>query len=210
MRRQRLPRLHLLLIVPLTLPVFSARLIWTQERPSASETPTQSSSLAAQFVAVPEAEIRFHAAYEILSLPFAANHGQTPSLVRFSSGDIGYHPSLTTKNALPELWQFTKIDERQVKANHFIGNAPAEWLTDVIRHNTVHDRTPDPGGDVAYYGHRIPWAGRIIFGIGKQAKFHPRVTRVLEVIRPGLGVDKPSPPGGLAGNTHVVGRGSFR
>ena len=208
MRRQRLPRLHLLLIVPLTLPVFSARLLWTQERPSASETPTQSSSLAAQFVAVPEAEIRFHAAYENLSLPFAANHGQSPSLVRFSSGDIGYHPSPTTNNALPELWKLKKIDEPQVKANHFLGKAPAEWR--VVPHNRVHDRTPDPGSDVAYYGHRIPWAGRIIFGIGKQAKFHPRVTRVLEVIKPGLGVDKPSPPGGSAGNTHVVGRGPFR
>ena len=85
----------------------------------------------------------------------------------------------TKNNALPELWQLAKIDESQVKANHFIGNAPAEWLT----HNTVHFRTPDPGGDVAYYGHRIPWAGRIILGIGKQAKFHPRVTRVLEANR---------------------------
>ena len=58
----------------------------------------------------------------------------------------------------------------------------------------VHFRTPDPGSDVAYYGHRIPWAGRIILGIGEQAKFHPRVTRVLEVIKPGLGAGKPSPP----------------
>ena len=165
MRRQRLSRLHLLLIVPLTLLVFSARLTWTQERPSASKAPTQTPDLSAQFVAVPEAKIRFHPAYENLSLPFAANHGQAPSQVRFSSGDIGYHFLATKNNTLPELWQFTKIDEPQVKANHFIGNAPTEWLT----HNVVHFRTPDPGGDVAYYGHRIPWAGRIILGVGKQA-----------------------------------------
>ena len=175
---------------PLTLLVFSARLTWTQERPSASKTPTQLSNLAAQFVAVPEGKIRFHPVYENLSLPFAPNQGQTPSQMRFRSYDIGYHPSPTRNNALPELWQLAKTAEPQVKANHFIGNTPTEWLT----HNGVHFRTPDPGGDVPYYGHRIPWAGRLILDIGEQAKFHPRVTRVLEVIEPGFGVGKPSSP----------------
>src|SRR5271165_6847463 len=117
MRCQRLSRLHLLLIVPaLTLLVFSARSTWTQERPSASKTPTQLSNLAAQFVAVPEAKIRFHPAYEKLSLPFAPSQGQTRSLVRFRLLDIGYHLSPTKKNMLPELWQLARIDERQVKA----------------------------------------------------------------------------------------------
>src|SRR5271166_1511768 len=120
MRRPRLSRLHLLLIAPLTLLTFSVRLTWTQERPSASKTPTQSSNLAAQFVAVPEGEIRFHPAYENLSLPFAPNQGQTPLLVKLRTLDIGYHPSLIRNNALPELWQLTKIDEPQVKANHFL------------------------------------------------------------------------------------------
>jgi hypothetical protein len=180
--RQRLSRLHLLLIVTaLTLLVFSARLTWTQERPSTSKIPTQSSNLAAAFATVPEAEILFHPA-ENLSLPFAANHGQAPSQARFSSGDIGYHFSATKNNTLPELWQLAKIDEPQAKANHSIGNAPTEWLI----HNVVHFRTPDQGGDVAYYGHRIPWAGRIILGIGEQAKIHPRATRVLWLIDPHL------------------------
>lgn len=182
MRRQRPSRLHLLLIVPLTLLVFSARFTWTQERPSASKAPTQTPDLSAQFVAVPEAKIRFHPAYENLSQPFAANHGQAPSQARFNSGDIGYHFLATKDNTLPELWQFAKIDEPQVKANYFIGNPPTEWLT----HNVVHFRTPDPGGDVAYYGRRIPWAGRIILGVGKQATFHPRVARVLWLIDPHL------------------------
>ncbi len=182
MRRQRPSRLHLLLIVPLTLLVFSARLTWTQERPSGNKTPTQLSNLAAQFVAVPEAKVRLHPAYENLSLPFAANHEQAPSQVRFSSGDIGYHPSLTRNNALPELWKLKKIDEPQVKANYFLGNAPTEWLT----HNAVHFRTPDPGGYVAYYGDRIPGAGRIILSLGEQAKIHPRATRVLWLIDPHL------------------------
>lgn len=209
MRRRRLSRWHVLLIVPLTLLVVSPRLTWTQERPSANETPTQLSNLAAQFVAIPEGEVRFHPAYENLSPPFAPTQAPTPSLGRFRSVGLGEDLSLTKNNAAPEVWQPAKI-ERQAKASHFIGNIPTEWLTSVIPRNTAHYRTPDPGGDVAYYGHRIPWAGRIILNIGKQAEFHPRVTHVLEVIKPGLGVGKPSPPGGSAANTQVVGRGPFR
>jgi len=170
------------MVPALTLLVFSARSTWTQERPSGNKTPTQLSNLAAQFVAAPEANTHFHPASENLSLPFAPDQGQTPSQARFSSGDIGYHSSPTRNNALPELWQLKKIDEPQVKASQFIGNAPAEWLT----RNVVHFRTPDQDGDVAYYGHRIPWAGRIILGIGEQARIHPRATRVLWLIDPHL------------------------
>jgi len=172
--------------MPLTLLVFSARLTWTQEGPSASKTPTQLSSLATQFVAAPEAQVRFHPAYEKLSLPFAPNQGQTPSQVRFRTGEIGYYSSLTRNKALPELWQLAKIDGPQVKANHFLSNVPTEWLTHVVPQNTVHYRTFDPGGDLQYYSTRIPWAGRIILSVGQQAKFHPRATRVLELIEPGL------------------------
>ncbi len=209
MRRQRPSRLHLLLIVPLLVLVGSARLTWTQERPSANETPTQLSNLAAQFVAVPEGEIRFHPAYENLSLPFASNQVQTSSLGNFRSVDIGHDPSLTKNNVLPELWQLAKI-EPQVKASHFIGNTPTEGLTNVIPRNTVHYRTFDPGGDVAYYGNRIPWAGRIVLSIGKQAKSHPRVFRVLELVEPGSGSGNRPPPGGSAGNIQVIGRGRLR
>ena len=193
MRCQRLSRLHLLRIVPLTLLVFSARLTWTQERPSASTTPIQLPNLAAQFVAVPEAKTRVTPAYENLSLPLASNQGQTPSPARFSSGDIGYHFSATKNNTLPELWQLAKIDEPQVKVNHFMGNAPTEWLTNVIP-NTAHYRTPDPSGYVQYYGRRIPWAGRIILSLGEQARIHPRATRVLWLID-AFALSKPlSPP----------------
>ncbi len=182
MRCQGLSRSHPLLIVPLTLLLFSARLTWTQERPLASTTPIQLPNLTAQFVAVPEAEIRFDPAYEHLSLPFAANHGQAPSQARFSSGDIGYHFLATKNNTLPEVWQLAKIDEPQARVNHFLGNAPTEWLTQ----NAVHFSTPDPGGYVQYYGHRIPGAGRILLSLCEQAKVHPRATRVLWLIDPHL------------------------
>ena len=209
MRRQRLSRLHLLLIVPLTLLVFSALLTWTQESPFASKTPTQLSSLAAQSAAVPEVRIRFHPDHEHLSLPFSPNQGQTPSLVRFRSLDIGYHLSLTKNNALPELWQLAKIDGPQAKTNHFIGNAPTEWFTDVVTDNTLHYRTPGRGGDLQYYGRHIPWAGRVVLSIGEQAKFHPRLARVIELIKPGLRLDNRLPRRS-AGNIQIIGRGQLR
>ncbi len=208
MRCQRLSRLYLLLIGPLTFLVLSACLTWTQERPSASETPTQSSSLAAQFAAVPEANIRSHPVNETLSLPFAPNQGQTPYL-RFRSLDIGYHLPPIKNNALPGLWQLAKTDElQQAKANHFIDNTPIEWLTDVSTHDKVYFRTRDPARDLAYYGHQIPWAGRIILGIGKQAQFHPRVTRVIELIGPGLTFENRLPRGSVS-NIHAIGRGQL-
>jgi hypothetical protein len=208
MRRHRLCRLHLLLIMPLTLLVVSARLTWTQARPSANETPTQLSNLAAQFVAIPESKISFQPAYENLSLPFAPTQGQSPSQVRFRALDIGYHLSLIKNNALPELSQLAKIDEPQVRANHFIGNAPAEWLTDVNPRNTVHYRALDLGGDLEYYGQHIPWAGRIILSIGEKAKVHPRVFRVFELIGPGLTFENRVPRESV-GNIHVSGRGQL-
>jgi hypothetical protein len=211
MRRHRLSRLHLLLIVPLTLLTLSPRLAWTQETHSADKTPPQLSNLAARFVAVPEGELRFHPAYQNLALPFAPIQRQTSSQMRLRSIDIGYHLPPPKNNALPRLWQLAKTDEPQVRANHFIANAPAKWLIDVTSHNRVHYRSPGPGGDVPYDGQPVPWVGRIILSIGQQAKFHPRVAHVLGVINPGLGAGNPTPTGGPTGNTHVVvGRGPFR
>ena len=190
MPRQRPSRSHLLLIVPLTLLILSEHRIWTQETLSI-KAPIQSASLAARFAALPEARVHFHPVWENLSLPFAPNQGETLPLVRFPPLDIGYHPSLPKTNRLPELWQPAKEREQQAKANPFIGNTPTEWLTPIALHY-MGCCPPDRNDAVQYYGHRIPWAGRVILGVGKQARFHPRVARVVELIRPGLSFDKPS------------------
>jgi hypothetical protein len=193
MRRQRLSRNHFHLIVPLALLLFSARLSWTQERTSANKIPTQRSISDARFIAIPEAG-KLNSVYGKCKLPFAPDEGQTRSLVRFRTLDFGYPLSLTKNNPLPDLWQLAKVAERQVKANHFIGAAPTEWLTDAIPHDTAHYRSLDLGDEVQYYGNRIPLAGRIILGIGKQAKFHPRVFRLFELIDPGLSLGNPAHP----------------
>ncbi len=192
MRRQRLSRSRPLLIVPLTLLVFSARFTWTQERPSASETPTQVSSLAAQFAAVPEANLRFPAACKSLSPPFAPNQASASPEAGTRLPGSGHPISLPTNNPSPRLWQPAKTDGPPVKANQFMGNVPREWLTDAVPKATRY-RMSSSSGDAQYYGHRIPWADRIMLGVGKQAKFHPRVTRVIGLISPGSGGGKPSP-----------------
>jgi hypothetical protein len=209
MGRQRVSRLLLLSLVPLPLLMFSACLAWTQEMLSASETPIQFAGPAEQFAAVPEAKTRVHPTDEILPLPFAPHQGQTPSLVRFRTPDTGYHLPPIKNSALPELWQRAKIDELRAKENHFIDNSPIEWLSDVSTHNKVSFRTPGPGEDLAYYGQRIPWAGRVLLNIGEKAKVHPRVFRVVELIGPGLTFENPAPRGS-AGNIQVIGRGRRR
>ena len=75
-----------------------------------------------------------------------------------------------SNNASPKLWQLPKADEQQAQANHFVGNTPTEWLTGAITRDKVQNRPPSPGGDVAYYGNRIPIAGRIILGAGVRGR----------------------------------------
>ncbi len=192
MRPERLSPVHLLLIVSLSTVMFSARLTWAQEISPASKASTQVSIPVAHSVVAPEAGIRFNPAYEEFSLPFAPH--QELSLLRFRSFDVANIIPLSKNDTSNGLWQFTKIDEPQVKANQFIGNVPTEWLTYPIPHNTAPYRAPDGGDALQYYGHRFPWAGRIMLGVGRQAEFHPRVFRVFEVIRPALSLGKPTYP----------------
>lgn len=187
MCRQRLSPVHLFLAVSLSPVMFSAHVTWTQDMSPASKSPAQVSVLAPQSVAVPEGGLRFNPAYGKLSLPFASNKG--PPLLGSRSFDVGYLSPLTKNETSNGPWQLTKM-EPQAKANQFIGNTPTEWLTYSIPHNTVHYRAPTGSDALQYYGNRLPWAGRVILGVGKQAKFHPRVARVVEVIKPGLSFDK--------------------
>ncbi len=191
MHPKRLSHVHLLLIVSFGTAMFSARLTWAQEMSPASKTSTQVSVLAPHSVAVPEAGIRFNPAYEKLSLPFAPQQG---SSLGFRPFDLGYLFALTKNGLSKGPWQLTKMDGPQGKVNLFIGDTPTEWLTYFVPQSTVRYRTSDWGDALQYYGNRIPWAGRVMLGVGRQAAFHPRVVRVFEVIRPALSLGKPTYP----------------
>ncbi len=191
MRPERLSPVHLLLTLSLSTVMFSARVTWTQEMPPASKSPAQAPVLAPHSVAVPDAGIRFNPAYEELSLPFAH---QESSLLRFRPLDVGSLIPLTKNYTSNVPRQLTKMDEPQAKANHLMGNAPAEWLISSIPQDKAHYRTLEGDDVLQYYGHRVPWAGRIMLRVGRQAAFHPRVVRAFELIRPALSLGKPTYP----------------
>jgi hypothetical protein len=192
MRPERLSLVHLLLIVSLSTVMLSAHLARAQEMSPASEASTQASIFAPHSVAIPEAGLRFNPAYEELSLPFAPH--QELSSLRFRSFEGANIIPLGKNDTSNGPWRFTKIDEPLGKANQFIGNVPTEWLTYPIPHNTVPYRAPGGGDVLQYYGHRIPWAGRIMLGVGRQAEFHPRVLRLFELVSPALSLGKPTYP----------------
>ena len=104
--------------------------------------------------------------------------------MNFPPLDVSYHPPLPNTNYMPELWRLATIPEPPARTYHFIGNTPIGWLTPVIRQDM--GRSLDRNDALQYYGHRIPVAGRIILGIGKQADFHPRVTRIVRFIQPAV------------------------
>jgi hypothetical protein len=186
MRPLRLPH-SLSLIVSLTL-VFLGRLISGQEAPFASKAPIQFAGLATRPVAVPEAGIRFNPAYEKLALPSAPNQG-TP-LPRLRPFDADHLSALTENDSSKRPWQLTNLHASQVTPRQVSGSAPAQWFTYPTPPSTAHYSAPDGGDALQYYGNRIPWAGAIILGIGEQARFHPRVARVVQLIRPALSMGK--------------------
>ena len=194
MPRHRLSRLRLLLIpiVPLSLLVVRAHVLCAQEVPSAGKTLIQSGSLATPFATVPEARAGFPPAYESFSFNSARSPAPTPSLVRFGPLDLGYHPSLTKDSASSNLWYAAKANtgETQFSANHSNGNAPRQWFTHVVPQTTAHFGPPNINDTLQYYGHRVPWAGQIILGIGKQAESHPRIVRVFDLVKPGISLGK--------------------
>ncbi len=192
MRPERLSPVHLLLIVSLSTVMLSARLTWAQETPSASKTPIQFASLAPQSVAASEPGIRLNLAFEKLSLPFAPHQGS--ALLRFRPFDVGHLTPLIKNYTSNGPWQLTKMDEPQAKANRLMGNAPTAWLISPVPQTTVHYRAPDAGNALQYYGNRVPWAGRILLGVGRQAEFHPRAFRLFELVRPGLSLGKSTYP----------------
>ena len=68
--------------------------------------------------------------------------------------------------------------------NYSMGNAPEKWPVDVFTESNVHYHTVYPSEDLQYYGRRIPWAGWIILRIDEQAKSHPRVIHVFQLVKP--------------------------
>jgi hypothetical protein len=171
MRRQRFSLPHLWPIVLLGLLMLCVPLAWTQRTLLAKQTSIQISDHAVPQAAFPEARTRQFPSYGKMPLSFTPNLGQTQSGPGFPSYRSGY-------NLLPSTKTLLGLDS---KANYLVVNAPQKWQTSVPTHTyyqRVHPR------DLQYYGHRVPLVGPAILLILKQADSHPRVTRVLQLLKP--------------------------
>jgi len=183
MRRHRLSRFHLVLILLLTLLVFSATSTWGQGTLSATKAPSRVSRPAALVVSVPEAKPLPHPAGEKM-LIFAPNPGQNPWRVSFTSRDIDYQHQHIADNALPDLQLLARREELGGDANLSIGNAQNGWPIDGL----TDSRAPTlyPGGDLQFYGRHSPGAGGILLRFDELTQSHLRLAHLFELLDPDL------------------------
>jgi len=162
----------------------STHLLWAQRTSPLAKFPIQLLNTPTPFARVSEAQTRLHLTYRRLPLTFEQNQNQTESRMRFFPHYPGYYRLPMNTNAA--LYPATRTAELWGKEKYLIGNAPSKWLTFASTYGKVPHETTCCVGNLAHYGHRIPWAGSIILRIGQQAKAHPHVTRVLTVFKPQL------------------------
>jgi hypothetical protein len=170
MRRQCFSRSHLWPFVLLGL--LCVPLAWTQRTLLTKQTSIQLSYNAVPVAAFPGAQTRLFPSYGKMALSFTPNLGPTQSRPGFPSRGSGYHFLPSTMPLLPGL---------DHKADYLIVNPPQKWQTSVPI-DAGYQR--DYPRDLQYYGHRVPLVGPAILLILKQADSHPRVTRVLQLLKP--------------------------
>ena len=184
-RRQRISRLHLFLILLLTLLVLSAHSTRGQGTLSASKAPYRVSGQKAQSVAVPEAKTLLHPTSGKPPLS-VSSQGQTAWRMSIPSRDTGYQVAPTNNKALPDPRQLARRDELGDKANHSIDNAPNESLADGLADSRTPNHTLYPDGDLQYYVHPIPRTGGIISRFDELAQSHSRIAHLFELLDPQL------------------------
>jgi hypothetical protein len=163
---------HVSAIVLLGLSVLCVPLAWAQRTLLTKQTSIQLSDHAVPLAAFPEAKTSLFPSYKKIPLSFTPNLGQPQSGPGFSSRASGIH--LLFPPNKPALG----LDS---KANYLIGNDPERWQTHVFTHTYYQRAYPR---DLQYYGQRAPLVGSSILHILKQADSHPRVTRVLQLLKP--------------------------
>jgi hypothetical protein len=171
MRRQCFSLPHLPPIVLLGLLVLCVPLAWTQRTLLTKQTSIQLSDHAVPLASFPEAKTRLFPFYGKMPLSFTPTLGQTQSGPGFSSRGSGYH-------LLPPTRPLLGLDS---KANYLVADAPPKWQTHVPTHTYYQRVYPR---DLQYYGHRVPLIGPTILHILKQADSHPRVARVMQLLKP--------------------------
>jgi hypothetical protein len=126
---------------------------------------------------LPEGRPRLIAGYGQLPLSFEANHGQADEPVRFLARGRGYGLFLTPTESVLALHRSKEASAPPVvvrmkllranpraavkgrellpgKSNHFIGNDPSKWQTDVPQYARVEYEDVYPGVSLTYYGNQ--------------------------------------------------------
>jgi hypothetical protein len=156
----------------------STPLSWAQRTSPLEKVPIQCLDTPAPFARVSEAQTRLHLTFGKLPLTFGQNQGQAESRMRFSSHYPSYYRLPVNTNAAPYPAQLRH------KESYFIGSTPSKWLTFASSYGNVPHETTYRVEDLEHFAHHMPWAGSIILRICQQAKSHPRVTRLITVLKP--------------------------
>lgn len=184
MRRQLIALRLLLSILSVSLLVSSADLSWAQNRPPIEQIVAPIFDIAVLHVPLSEAKI-LHPRSFSAGLPpiLETNRGQPKSQARFFTAPTSYYQLLIEHIATLNLQQFTGIAESQSSGNYFIGGTANKSFTFEPAFLKLSNQTIDRASDMDYYG-RLPFAGPIILGVAQQAEDHPRITRVVKMLRP--------------------------
>jgi hypothetical protein len=153
-------------------PLLWAQRKWSLEGVQLFDTPAQLTTFS-------EAQTHLQFAYTGFPPSFGQNQGQSESLMRH---DMGGDYRLPNSKAV--LDQAPRTVESRGKENYFIGRAASKWLTFAPTYGKVHREAMYGVDELEYYGHHIPWVGSLIERICQQAKVHPHVARVFEVLHP--------------------------
>jgi hypothetical protein len=160
--------------------VLSTHLSWAQRTSPIDSVPIQSLDTPAPFARVSEAQTCLHLIFGRLPLTLGQNQGQAESPM--FSRSPGYYRVPVNTNAAP--YPATRKAELRHKESYFIGSAPSKWLTFAPSYSNLPHETTYRVEDLEHYAHHMPWAGSIILRICQQAKDHPRVTRLITVLKP--------------------------
>jgi hypothetical protein len=161
--------------------VLSTHFLWAQGTFPVEKISTRLLDTPAPFARLSEAHAGLHLTSGRLPLTFEHNQGQIDSQMRSLPHCPGcYRLPINTdvaQSRTTELWG---------KENYGIGTAPSKGWTFALSYGKERYETTWRVGNLDHYVHRIPWAGSIILRISQEAKAHPRVIRVLTVLKPRL------------------------
>lgn len=170
-------------IVGLGLLVASTSLLWAQRPPphAVISSPLLSSTVMA---AVPDPTAEPPHVRAQLQASFRPHQGMPDPRLTFAALGNSSHQVPINNDSAFVLRQATRGGYLTKKSEYFGDYAQRKPLSFESNNKMRTDRAPRRADDLEFYCRHIPWAGSIILRIDKQANAHPRVTRILKILKP--------------------------